>query len=41
MSLASIETLANDFCASFTATGSRYTATVTTPCAFVLSRTGR
>ena len=41
VSLASIETLANDFCASFTATGSRYAATVTTPCAFVLSEDGQ
>jgi hypothetical protein len=40
-SLASIEMLANDFCASFTATGSRYAATVTTPCAFVLSEDGQ
>ncbi len=39
--LASIETLANDFCASFTATGSRYAATVTTPCAFVLCEDGK
>jgi hypothetical protein len=39
--LASIETLANHFCASFTATGSRYAATVTTPCAFVLSEDGQ
>lgn len=41
VSLASIETLANDFCVSFTATGSRYAATVTTPCAFVLSESGQ
>jgi hypothetical protein len=41
VSLTSIETLANDFCASFTATGSRYAATVTTPCAFVLSEDGQ
>jgi hypothetical protein len=41
VSLASIERLANDFCASFTATGSRYAATVSTPCAFVLSEDGQ
>jgi hypothetical protein len=41
VSLASIETLASDFCASFTATGSRYAATVSTPCAFVLSEDGQ
>lgn len=40
VSLVSIETLANDFCASFIATGSRYAATVSTPCAFVLSEDG-
>lgn len=41
VSLATIEALANDFCASFTATGSRYAATVSTPCAFVLSEDGQ
>jgi hypothetical protein len=41
VSLATIEGLANDFCASFTATGSRYAATVTTPCVFVLSEDGQ
>jgi hypothetical protein len=39
--LAGIERLASDFCASFTATGSRYAASVSTPCAFVLSEDGQ
>jgi hypothetical protein len=40
VNLASIEALANDFCASFTATGSRFASTVSAPCAFVLSEDG-
>lgn len=39
--LASIDTLAADFEASVTSTGSRYASVVTTPCAFILSEDGR
>ena len=41
VSLASIDTLANQFEASVTSTGSRYADSVSTPCAFVLSHKGR
>lgn len=39
--LATIDSLASDFEASVTATGSRYASVVTTPCAFILSEDGR
>lgn len=41
ISLASVEDLAGRFLASNTATGSRYAAVVSTPCAFVLSEQGK
>ena len=41
ISLAGIDTLANQFEASVTSTGSRYADSVSTPCAFVLSHKGR
>ena len=41
VSLAGIDTLANQFEASVTSTGSRYVDSVSTPCAFVLSHKGR
>ena len=40
VSLAGIDTLANQFEASVTSTGSRYVDSVSTPCAFVLSHKG-
>lgn len=39
--IASIESLAKDFNASFTATGSRFAAVLKAPCAFVLSEKGK
>lgn len=39
--LASIDSLAQDFNASFTATGSRFAAVLKVPCAFVLSEKGK
>ncbi len=39
--LASVESLADQFAASFSATGSRYAAVVSTPCAFVLAEQGK
>jgi Zn-dependent peptidase ImmA (M78 family) len=41
ISLATIDSLAKDFDASFTATGSRYAAVLKVPCAFVLSEKGK
>ena len=41
VSLASVEALANRFSASTAATGSRFAAAITTPCAFVLSENGK
>ena len=41
VSLAGIDTLANQFEASVTSTGSRYADSVSTPCAFVLSHKGK
>ena len=41
VSLASVDALAADFSASTTATGSRYAAVVSTPCAFVISESGK
>lgn len=38
--LATIDSLASDFDASVSATGSRYASVVTTPCAFILSEEG-
>jgi hypothetical protein len=39
--LAAVDDLAERFCASNTATGSRFAAVVSTPCAFVLSEQGK
>ncbi len=41
ISLATVDALAGRFLASATATGSRYAAVVSTPCAFVLSEEGK
>ena len=41
VSLASVDALAAQFLASTTATGSRYAAVVSTPCAFVISENGK
>ena len=41
VSFASVDALAADFSASTTATGSRYAAVVSTPCAFVISENGK